>query len=297
MKRLIGLPLVLLIGMLLVSACGTPRPPVVGDAATPPPAGMSAEDATAMTEALPLVEGPGADEATPTAVGETMPTFTPVTLDGTPVPDIVSTVAPGGMTSPAAPPIEEPAPVETEGTPFSAEVEILPTATATATVAGTATGTATSGAAGAAENTILGLVTADGRFITLVNALRASDLAATLQEAGPYTFFAPTDEAFAALSEGTVQQLLENPNLLSDLLAYHAVDEALTAEDIAGMDEILTLQQSAIQVSSDGDTLMLNDDVQIIEAGIETENGIVHVIDGVLLPPQLELPGNQSALR
>jgi len=291
MKRLIGLPLVLLIGMLLVSACSAPRPPVVGDAVATPPADMPAEDATAMTEALPLVEGPVADEATPTAVNEPIPTTTPVTLDGTPVPDIVSTVAPGDMTTPAEPPIEEPAPAETEGTPLSAEVEILPTDTATVA------GTATSGVAGATENTIMGLMTADGRFITLVNALRASDLAATLQEAGPYTFFAPTDEAFAALPEGTVQQLLENPNLLSDILAYHAANEALTAEDIAGMDEILTLQRSMIRVSRDGDRIMLNDDVQIIETGIETENGVVHVIDGVLLPPQVELPGNQSALR
>ncbi len=296
MKRLIGLPLVLLIGMLLVSACSSaPRPPIVGDAAATPPADMPAEDATAMTEALPLVEGPVADEATPMAEGEPIPTTTPVTLDGTPVPDIVSTVAPGEMTSPAEPPMEEPAPAETEGTPLSAEVEILPTDTAT--VMGTATVTATSGVAGATENTIMGLVTSDGRFITLVNALRASDLAATLQEAGSYTFFAPTDEAFAALPEGTVQQLLENPNLLSDILAYHAANEALTAEDIAGMDEILTLQQSMIRVSRDGDTIMLNDNIQIIETGIETENGIVHVIDGVLLPPQVELPGNQSALR
>ncbi|MFP4440985.1 MAG: fasciclin domain-containing protein [Chloroflexaceae bacterium] len=295
MKRLIGLPLVLLIGVLLVSACSAPRPPVVGDAAATPPADMPAEDATTMTEALPLVEGPVADEATPAAAGEPVPTTTPITLDGTPIPDIVSTVAPGDMTSPAAPPIEEPAPAETEGTPLSAEVEILPTDTAT--VAGTATVTATSGVAGATENTIMGLVTADGRFMTLVNALRASDLAATLQEAGPYTFFAPTDDAFAALPEGTVQQLLENPNLLGDILAYHVANEALTAEEIAGMDELLTLQRSMIWVSSEGDTLMLNDDVQIIEAGIETENGIIHVIDGVLLPPQVELPGNQSALR
>jgi uncharacterized surface protein with fasciclin (FAS1) repeats len=197
--------------------------------------------------------------------------------------------------------IDATAPAETEGTPLSVEVEIPPTDMATGT--GPATVTATSIAEGTTENTIMRLVTADGRFIMLVNALRASDLPQTLQETGPYTLFASTDDAFAALPEGTVQQLLENPNLLGNILSYHVVNEDVTAEELAGMEEILTLQGSTIRVSSDGDTMILNvssdgdtmilnDDVQIIETGIETENGTVHVIDGVLLPPDIDLSGN-----
>ena len=125
---------------------------------------------------------------------------------------------------------------------------------------------------------------ADGRFTTLVAAVQAADLVDALQGDGPLTVFAPTDDAFAALPEGTVEALLADIPTLTDILLYHVVDGRLLASDVLGLEFAATLQGSTVNFSLDNDKAMVND-AQIIITDILTSNGVIHVIDAVILPP------------
>jgi len=138
---------------------------------------------------------------------------------------------------------------------------------------------------------IVDTAVADGRFTTLVAAVQAAGLVDTLKGEGPYTVFAPTDEAFAALPAGTVESLLlpENNQQLTDILLYHVVPSKVMAADVVALDgqSVETaLEGQSISIKVDGDKVFLNDTVQIIITDIETSNGVIHVIDAVLLPPQ-----------
>ncbi len=125
----------------------------------------------------------------------------------------------------------------------------------------------------------------DGRFTTLVAALDAAGLVETLSGEGEFTVFAPVDDAFAALPEGTVEALLEDPEgALTDILLYHVVEGVVPAETVVTLDSALTLQGSEITISVSEDGVILNDTVQVIITDIIASNGIIHVIDGVLLP-------------
>jgi transforming growth factor-beta-induced protein len=130
----------------------------------------------------------------------------------------------------------------------------------------------------------------DGRFTTLVAALEAAGLVETLAGEGEFTVFAPTDDAFAALPEGTVESLLEDPKgALTNVLLYHVVEGAVMAEDVVGLAAAPTLLGQDITVSVDGDgQVFLNDSVQVIITDIEASNGVVHVIDAVLIPADAE---------
>jgi transforming growth factor-beta-induced protein len=128
----------------------------------------------------------------------------------------------------------------------------------------------------------------DGRFTTLVAALEAAGLAETFAGEGEYTVFAPTDDAFAALPEGTVESLLEDPQgTLTNVLLYHVVDGTVMAEDVIGLSAAPTLLGQDITVSVDDDgQVFLNDSVQVIITDIEASNGVIHVIDAVLVPAE-----------
>jgi transforming growth factor-beta-induced protein len=134
--------------------------------------------------------------------------------------------------------------------------------------------------------TIAEIAVEDGRFTTLVAALEAAGLVETFAGEGSYTVFAPTDEAFAALPEGTVESLLEDPEgALTDVLLYHVVDGAVMAEDVVGLDAAPTLLGQDITIAVDGDgEVFLNGNVQVIITDIEASNGVIHVIDAVLIP-------------
>lgn len=174
--------------------------------------------------------------------------------------------------APAAVPTEAPEPTE--------EVAVEPTeapATEEAPMEEEATG-----------NTIVDIAVADGNFETLVTAVTAAGLADTLSGEGPFTVFAPTDEVFAALPAGTLDELLADPEgSLSDVLLYHVVEGAVMAEDVVGLDSATTLLGEEITISVEGDTVLLNDTVQVVTTDIEASNGIIHVIDGVLIPPTM----------
>ena len=125
-----------------------------------------------------------------------------------------------------------------------------------------------------------------GSFDTLVAAVQAADLVDTLKGDGPFTVFAPTDEAFAKLPEGTVETLLkpENKDQLVAVLTYHVVPGYVTAADAMTLNRAKTLQGGELKISSDGGGVHIND-ANVIKADILTANGVIHVIDGVLLPP------------
>ncbi len=121
-----------------------------------------------------------------------------------------------------------------------------------------------------------------GQFNTLLTAATAAGLAETLSNDGPFTVFAPTDDAFSALPEGTVEALLKDTEKLKAILLYHVVAGKYKAKDVINKDEIKTVQGQSIHIdASDGVKV---DDAHVIQADIEAENGVIHIIDKVILP-------------
>lgn len=133
--------------------------------------------------------------------------------------------------------------------------------------------------------TIVDIAVADGRFNTLVQAVQAAGLAETLAGDGPFTVFAPTDDAFAKLPAGTVEALLSDPEQLKNILLYHVVSGKVMSEQAASLSEAEMLNGEKVTIKSDMGKLMINDS-QVVLADIEASNGVIHVIDTVLLPPQ-----------
>ena len=138
------------------------------------------------------------------------------------------------------------------------------------------------------KRSIVDIAVADGRFTTLVAALQAAELVETLSGEGPFTVFAPTDDAFAALPAGTVENLLlpENKQQLTDILLYHVVSGKVMAADVTALTNAPTVLGKDITIKVEDGKVFLNDNVEIIITDIETSNGVIHVIDSVLLPPQ-----------
>ncbi|NNE19412.1 MAG: fasciclin domain-containing protein, partial [Myxococcales bacterium] len=131
--------------------------------------------------------------------------------------------------------------------------------------------------------TIVDIVVEDGRFTTLVHALEAAHLVDALQGEGPFTVFAPTDEAFAKLPKALLKALSLFPSSLRAVLLYHVVPGDLDSGDVLAAHVLETLQGSTISVQADHPSL--NGDVGFVELDIEASNGVIHVIDGVLIPP------------
>ena len=141
-----------------------------------------------------------------------------------------------------------------------------------------------------APKDIVDTAVADGRFTTLVTAVQAAGLVDTLKGAGPFTVFAPTDDAFAKLPAGTVEDLLKPENLetLKNILLYHVVSGKVMAADVVTLDgktADTAAEGNSINISVKDGNVFLNDTVQVIITDIETANGVIHVIDTVLLPP------------
>jgi len=130
---------------------------------------------------------------------------------------------------------------------------------------------------------IVDIAVEDGRFTTLVAAVQAAGLVDALKAEGPLTVFAPTDEAFAALPDGTVEGLLADIPALTDVLLYHVVDGKVMAADVVELSAAPTLQGQDVSISVMDGKVMINDSLVIIP-DLETSNGVIHVIDAVLLP-------------
>ena len=119
-------------------------------------------------------------------------------------------------------------------------------------------------------------------FSTLVAAVKAANLVETLKTAGPFTVFAPNDAAFAKLPPGTVQTLVDNPPQLARILTYHVVAGKLTKADLSKVDSVESVESSPISINCSDDTFEVKN-ATVIAADIEADNGIIHVIDNVIL--------------
>ena len=132
---------------------------------------------------------------------------------------------------------------------------------------------------------IIDTAVAAGTFNTLAAAVTAAGLVPTLKGAGPFTVFAPTDEAFAKLPAGTVESLLKDIPKLTAILTYHVVAGKVMAADVVTMDgkTAATVNGASVKVSTTGG-VKLNGTVNVVKTDIECTNGVIHVIDAVLLP-------------
>lgn len=136
--------------------------------------------------------------------------------------------------------------------------------------------------------TIVDVAVGAGTFETLVAAVGAANLVETLSSEGPFTVFAPTDEAFAALPDGLVEALLlpENVDALTAILTYHVLGAEVPSSDVAP-GAVATVQGEEITIAADGDVLTVND-ATITAVDVEADNGVIHVIDSVLVPPSID---------
>jgi uncharacterized surface protein with fasciclin (FAS1) repeats len=125
---------------------------------------------------------------------------------------------------------------------------------------------------------------AAGSFNTLAKALTAAGLVETLKGKGPFTVFAPTDEAFAKLPAGTIEKLLADKKALTEVLTYHVVAGRVTAADVSKLPSAKTVQGQDVSVRVTGGKVMIND-ANVVKADVAASNGVIHVIDKVILPP------------
>ena len=121
-----------------------------------------------------------------------------------------------------------------------------------------------------------------GSFTTLLAAVEAAGLGDTLAGGGPFTVFAPSDEAFAKLPAGTVESLLADRAKLTDVLTYHVVPGRVTAAEVVQLETAPTVQGAALPITTDGGVHV--DGANVVSTDIEASNGLIHVIDRVLLP-------------
>jgi uncharacterized surface protein with fasciclin (FAS1) repeats len=146
---------------------------------------------------------------------------------------------------------------------------------------------ATSVSALASGKDIVDTAVEAGQFKTLAAALMAAGLVDTLKGAGPFTVFAPTDEAFAKLPAGTVENLLkpENKQQLTDILTYHVVAGKVMAADVAGLDEAKSVNGKMIDVEAAAGSVKVNG-ATVTTADVAASNGVIHIVDTVILPPE-----------
>ena len=130
---------------------------------------------------------------------------------------------------------------------------------------------------------IVDTAVAAGSFKTLAAAIEAAGLIETLKGKGPFTVFAPTDEAFAKLPAGTVEALLKDTDKLKSILLYHVVAGNVTAKDVVRLKSAKTVQGSSVRINVKGGKVMV-DNANVIKTDIMTSNGVIHVIDSVILP-------------
>lgn len=202
-------------------------------------------------------------KATPmeAAPSETAPTGTPST---------------GGYQLETAPTEKAPASSPSESAPPTSEANPTPGANP-----GRANSTSST------QGNIVDVATSKGSFKTLLSAVKAAGLTDILAEGGPYTVFAPTDAAFAALPKGTVEALLkpENKEKLKKVLAYHVVPGSVSSSAIKP-GQVKTVEGSAVILKTSGDKIMVNN-AKVTSANIKASNGMIHAIDKVILPPDL----------
>jgi uncharacterized surface protein with fasciclin (FAS1) repeats len=170
--------------------------------------------------------------------------------------------------------------------PMTTVTTVAPTTTVT-TVAPTTTVITVAPTTQAGMKNIVETAEADGRFTTLVTALKAAQLDGNLSGPGPFTVFAPTDNAFKKLPDGTIDSLLKDPNkyYLKKMLLYHVVNRELMAADVMRLGSINTIDGGSLLIGVSNGTIFVNGNAKVITADIVCSNGVIHVIDTVLAPP------------
>ena len=139
------------------------------------------------------------------------------------------------------------------------------------------------------EKDIVDTAVSAGSFLTLAAALTAAGLVATLKGAGPFTVFAPTDDAFRKLPSGTVEKLLANKAALTRVLTYHVVSGLVPSSDVVKLTEAKTVEGSKVAIRIAAGSVILGDNSKVTGADVKASNGIIHIIDHVILPPNLNL--------
>jgi transforming growth factor-beta-induced protein len=124
-----------------------------------------------------------------------------------------------------------------------------------------------------------------GQFKTLVTAFKVAGLVETLKGKGPFTVFAPTDEAFAKIPKEKLEALLKDKDALTAVLTYHVVPGKVMAADVVKLDTAKTVQGKSITITNKDGKVMIND-ATVVKTDIVCENGVIHIIDAVILPPQ-----------
>jgi len=209
-------------------------------------------------------------------------TQNPATVTPTPVPTVTTEITAAPTTT-----VTTVAPITTVTTvaPITTVTTVAPITTVT-TVAPMTTSTTVAPTTQAGMMNIVETLAADGRFTTLVTALKASHLDGNLSGPGPFTVFAPTDEAFKKLPAGTIDSLLKDPQgyYLKKMLLYHVVNRELMAADIMRLGSINTLQGGSLLISSGNGVIYINGGTKIITPDIVCSNGVIQVIDTVLTP-------------
>ena len=225
--------------------------------------------------AATLVSLPALAQSTPGSISPSAPTG----------------ATPGSVTEPATP-SANPVPAAPASVPSGAPTTTdpatsTPATTDPATSAPATTAPATTGQTETGAGTIVDVATSNGSFKTLVAALKAADLTSVLEGEGPYTVFAPTDKAFAALPKGTVETLLkpENKEKLKKVLTYHVLPGKVESATIKG-GRIATVEGSSVNLAVRGKNVTVNN-AKVTTPDVEASNGVIHAIDRVILPPNL----------
>ena len=141
------------------------------------------------------------------------------------------------------------------------------------------------GAEKSANKNIVQTARKAGSFQTLLQAVQAAGLTKTLQKDGPFTVFAPTDEAFAKLGAETIQSLLADPARLKSILLYHVVEGAVPASQVVGLSTATTVNGASVSIAVVDGAVILNGGSRVVTTDVQASNGVIHVIDTVLLPP------------
>lgn len=143
------------------------------------------------------------------------------------------------------------------------------------------------GGGGEGPGTIPEVAEEAGTFNTLLAAVEAAGLSETLSGPGPFTVFAPTDDAFAEIPQAQLDAILADQELLTAILTYHVIAGEVPASEVVGLTSATTVQGEDISITVEGSSVILNDTVNVTATDVDASNGIIHVIDGVLVPPSL----------
>jgi uncharacterized surface protein with fasciclin (FAS1) repeats len=170
---------------------------------------------------------------------------------------------------------------------LSAAALIAAACTTAATPAPTTAPTSASSPTATVAEDIVATATKAGSFTTLLKAATAAGLAETLQGPGPFTVFAPTDAAFAKLPAGTLDSLLADPAKLKGILLYHVVSGKVMAADVVKLDSANSVEGSPIAIAVKDGKVYLNDSAMVTATDVAASNGVIHVIDEVILPPAM----------